>query len=50
MLGLLQNGTSPWQGTVILVISTALISMTAYLISTRPASQRLITGRTLAHR
>ncbi|MDN5820304.1 MAG: hypothetical protein L0H39_02325 [Brachybacterium sp.] len=50
MLGLLQNGASPWQGTVILVISAVLLSTTAYVISTRPAPQRLITGRSLAHR
>lgn len=50
MIGLLQNGASPWRGTVILSISAALLTVTAYLIATRPALQRLITGRPLAHR
>lgn len=49
MLGFLQE-ISPWRGTIILVISAVLITAIAYSITTRPAPQRLITGRSLAHR
>lgn len=50
MLGLLQSEISPWRGTVVLLAGAALVTATAYLIATRPAPQRLITGRPLAHR
>lgn len=50
MLGLLQNDAYPWRGTVVLFVSAVLVTVTAYSIATRPAPQRLITGRPFAYR
>lgn len=49
MLGLLQGGASPWRGTVVLAAATVLLTGAAYVTTTRPALQRLITGSARAH-